>query len=119
MQFQVVQGSIPCEVISYYDCSVSQHTDSDVPAWLGLRQLWLAQILGQAKAVTQGLALTWPGLGHGLCIYRLPAENRVIMYIKISSDGRFNLSEGHTMLPMGFCTSPSPTRVIIVEYIQH
>ena len=62
------------------------------------------------KAITQGLALAWPGLGHGLCMYRLPAENRVIMYINISSDVRCNVSGGHTMLPMGFCTSPSPTR---------
>ena len=42
MQFQVVQGSIPCEVISYYDHYVSQHTDSDVLAWLGLKAPALA-----------------------------------------------------------------------------
>jgi hypothetical protein len=33
--------------------------------WLGLRWLWPAQDLGQAKAATHGLALAWPGPGHG------------------------------------------------------
>jgi len=32
--------------------------------WLGLRWLWPAEILGQAKATTHGLALAWPGPSH-------------------------------------------------------
>ena len=36
--------------------------------WLGLRRLWLSQHTGQAKAVNQGLALAWPGPGHGFCM---------------------------------------------------
>jgi len=46
-----------------------------VPARLGLkaaasarpelRGLWLFQIPGQAKAIIHGLALAWPGPGHG------------------------------------------------------
>jgi hypothetical protein len=33
--------------------------------WLGLRHLWPAQDLGQAKAATHGLALAWPSPGCG------------------------------------------------------
>ena len=36
--------------------------------WPGLAskpQLWLSQTPGQAKAINQGLALAWPGPGHG------------------------------------------------------
>jgi hypothetical protein len=38
---------------------------SKLRLWLGLRWLWLSQHTGQAKAVNQGLALAWPGPGHG------------------------------------------------------
>jgi len=33
--------------------------------WLGLRRLRLSQTPGQAKAIKQGLAPAWPGLGRG------------------------------------------------------
>jgi len=42
--------------------------NSGVPAQLGLRWLWLSKTPGQAKAVNQGLASAWPGLGHGFCM---------------------------------------------------
>ena len=56
----------------------------DFPARLGLRRLWLAQILGQAKAVTQGLALAWPGLGRGLCMWVDPVDSELIYEIPSS-----------------------------------
>jgi len=37
---------------------------SDFPPWLGLRWLWPAEILGQAKAASHSLALAWPGPSH-------------------------------------------------------
>ncbi len=44
------------------------------PAWpespsFGLKWLWLHEIVGQAKAIFHGLALAWPGPGHGFCTY--------------------------------------------------
>jgi len=33
--------------------------------WPGLRGLWLSETSGQAMHSGSGLALAWPGLGHG------------------------------------------------------
>ena len=37
--------------------------------WLGLKQLWLCEIMGWAKAIFHGLALAWPSPGRGFCTY--------------------------------------------------
>src|SRR5258707_7758365 len=37
--------------------------------WLGLKRLWLCEIVGRAKAIFHSLALAWPSPGRGFCTY--------------------------------------------------